>query len=687
MRLSILGHVEASVDDRPIALGGAKQRAVMAMLGLEANRAVSADRLIEGLWADQPPPSAAKMVQNYVWRLRGVLADDGGAEIVTRGRGYELRIDRELVDVCRLERLVSEASRAVETGQSANGAAREALALFRGEPLADVVDEPFAIAEIRRLEELRLTAAELAIEADLAAGRHQEIVGEIDALLAENPLRERLHAQRMLALYRCGRQAEALEAYRNARRTLVDEIGVEPTPELSRLHDAILCQDPSLDVEPAVAELPPELDVAASPPLFGRDDDVRRLRAQWQHAAAGAGALVTLVGGYGMGKTRLAAELASDAHREGAAVLYAAGTGPPEAAAAAVSRARGTRRPALIVIDNADRVPADVRGALRALAPGLGRLPVLVLATGQEVAALARLEPQDAIVLEPLEAEAVRAIARFYGPAGGAGSVPVEALLETSRGVPRRVHEVAREWARHEATRRVDSAAGRAATGRTAARALEAELTGTVVDLQTVRERAGDETGAGTPVVCPYKGLATFRAEDAEYFFGREQLVAELVPRLVGAPLLAVVGPSGSGKSSVVRAGLLPALAGGVLPGSADWTQALIRPGGQPKRELHRATRKLDREHSGVLAVDQFEELFTVCTDEAERAEFIAALVRTARRDGAASWCSPSAPTSTAAVPRTRSCRGCSAPTTCWSGPCRATSCGARSNARRSGSA
>src|SRR4051812_8929567 len=201
MQLSILGHVEASVDDQPVTLGGAKQRAVLAMLGLEANRAVTADRLVEGLWGEAPPPSAPKMVQNYVWRLRRTLAADGGTEILTRGRAYELRIDRELVDVCRLERLVAEASRASAAGHPAS-AAREALALFRGDPLADVADEPFADQEIRRLEQLRLSAAELAVEADLAAGRHHELVGEIEALLADNPLRERLHAQRMLSLYR-----------------------------------------------------------------------------------------------------------------------------------------------------------------------------------------------------------------------------------------------------------------------------------------------------------------------------------------------------------------------------------------------------------------------------------------------------------------------------------------------------
>ena len=124
MQIRVLGHLEASVDDRPVALGGAKQRAVLAMLGLEANRAVTADRLIEGLWGEEPPPSAAKMVQNYVWRLRKALAGDGGAEILTRGRGYELRIDRELVDVCRLERLVAEAARAAERASRAARRAR-----------------------------------------------------------------------------------------------------------------------------------------------------------------------------------------------------------------------------------------------------------------------------------------------------------------------------------------------------------------------------------------------------------------------------------------------------------------------------------------------------------------------------------------------------------------------------------
>ena len=171
MQIRLLGHLEASVDDRPLELGGSKQRAVLAMLGLEANQMVSADRLVEGLWGEEPPASAAKMVQNYILRLRKVIAADGAAEIVTRGRAYELQIDRELIDALRFERLVAEATRG-----GSGDAARQALALYRGEPLADIASEPFAGAEIRRLEELRLTASELAVDADLAAGRHQELL-------------------------------------------------------------------------------------------------------------------------------------------------------------------------------------------------------------------------------------------------------------------------------------------------------------------------------------------------------------------------------------------------------------------------------------------------------------------------------------------------------------------------------
>ena len=248
MDIRLLGPIETSLDSGLAGLGPRQQRAVLAMLALQLNRTVSTDRLIEGLWGERAPPSAPKLVQLYVSHLRQLLGAE--AEIVTRGRGYELRLAADRVDAARFERLVAEAAAANGPGA---GLAREALALWRGPALADVADEPFAGAEIRRLDELRLRATELAIDGELAAGRHRELIGELEALVAAHPLSERLHGQRMLALYRSGRQAEALAAYRHARRVLVDEIGVEPDRELRRLHDAILRQDAALDLPAAVA--------------------------------------------------------------------------------------------------------------------------------------------------------------------------------------------------------------------------------------------------------------------------------------------------------------------------------------------------------------------------------------------------------------------------------------------------
>jgi YVTN family beta-propeller protein len=256
MDLQLLGPIQARLSDRTVVLGACKQRAVLAMLGLEANRTVSAARLAEGLWGEEPPASALKMVQLYVSQLRRVL-DGDGATIVTHGRDYELRIPRDAVDVARFERLIEESR------------PREALALWRGEALADVAHEPFAAAEIRRLDELRLHAHELAIDADLRAGRHADVIGELEALVADHPLREQLHAQRMLALYRSGRQSEALDAYQQARNGLVEQIGVEPGAELQRLQDAILAHDPALD--------PPARPPPARPPPPDRRTPRRRI--------------------------------------------------------------------------------------------------------------------------------------------------------------------------------------------------------------------------------------------------------------------------------------------------------------------------------------------------------------------------------------------------------------------------
>ena len=321
----------------------------------------------------------------------------------------------------------------------------------------------------------------------------------------------------------------------------------------------------------------------------------------------------------------------------------------------------------LLVVDDADRAGVDVRAAISRCGDAARDRATIVLATGRTAAALAALRPAAAIELGPLDGAAVREIAAMYAPAGDATGEPGDRILDESRGVPRRVHDVAREWARGEAARRVGDVADRAAAGRAQARALEQELTDSVEAMQSTRarsERLSAPDGGGR-VVCPFKGLTSYDVEDAEHFFGREQLVAELVARLVGAPLLAVVGPSGSGKSSVLRAGLLPALAAGVLPGSNGWTQVLIRPGERPAHELRRATAGLDADRRIVIAVDQFEEAFTVCRDEQSATPSSPRCSSSHRTRGGARWsCWRFEPTSMPAAPRTRGWRASSGPTT-----------------------
>jgi DNA-binding SARP family transcriptional activator len=255
LHLNLLGPVEVMLDGRPLPLGATKQRAVLALLALQANTTVAVDRIVDGLWGDEPPATATKMVQLYVSRLRRVLAGSGAA-IETHGRGYALCVEAETVDATRFARLVACAA---DKRDSADPA-QSALALWRGPALADVSAEPFAATEIRRLEELRLRAAELAIDADMAAGR--EVLGALERLIAEHPLRERLQAQRMLELYRTGRQAEALAAFTAARHALVEHAGVEPGAELRALHQRILHQDPSLSRATAAHDPAPATDDA-----------------------------------------------------------------------------------------------------------------------------------------------------------------------------------------------------------------------------------------------------------------------------------------------------------------------------------------------------------------------------------------------------------------------------------------
>ena len=399
MDLRLLGPLEAHLEDGPIEFGPRKQRAVLAMLALEPGRTVSADRLAEGLWGDALPPTAQKMVQLYVSRLRRVF-DGNGASIVTHGRGYALKLPEDDVDAVRFERLLDTHP-------------RDALALWRGAPLADLADEPFAAAEIRRLEELRLRATELAIDADLAAGRHAEVIGELHALVAQEPLRERLQAQRMLALYRAGRQADALEAYRAARTALVEQIGVEPGAELRRLHEQILAQDPALGV-PSPAAPEPEPERAAPRPE-------RRSRRPLVAAAA---LLLASVVAFGLMRV-LSPDGLSGIDEDAVGLIdpddgritaqYAVGHGPQAVVGGAGSVWVANRLDGTVTrIDreNAERVTIDVGGEPTGLAYGAGSLWV---ADGQG-RAVAQIAPASNRVVQRIEVgNAAHAVAVGYG--------------------------------------------------------------------------------------------------------------------------------------------------------------------------------------------------------------------------------------------------------------------------------
>ncbi|HTT27462.1 MAG TPA: BTAD domain-containing putative transcriptional regulator [Solirubrobacteraceae bacterium] len=399
LQFRMLGPLEAWRDGTPLRLGGERQRALLALLLMHANELVRTEQLVDQLLGEELSNQALNTTRVAVSRLRRLLDDgDPGELLLTQAGGYVLKAGPEQLDAACFERLLSEGRGLLAGGDAASAGARlrEGLALWRGPPLADLALLEFAQPEIRRLEELRLLAFMERIDADLTLGADSELIPELEGLVASNPLQERLRAQLMLALYRAGRQAEALEVYRQVSELLREELGLEPSRGLQELERGMLRQDPTLELEP--------------------------------------GAVTT---------------------------------------------------------------------------------------------------------------------------------------------APSAIEELA---------------------------------------------------------VCPYKGLASFDRSDAEYFCGRERMVSDLVARLAESMLVGIVGPSGIGKSSLLRAGVLSMLGAGALPGSAGWRQVLLRPGERPCAELSRALggEELDVVLAGVtpsdrlvVAVDQLEELFTVCEHEGERVAFL----------------------------------------------------------------
>jgi WD40 repeat protein/DNA-binding SARP family transcriptional activator/energy-coupling factor transporter ATP-binding protein EcfA2 len=686
MEFGVLGPLEVLHQGESLQLGGPKQRTVLAHLLLRANNLVTVERLIDALWGEEPPASARNTLQTYIKHLRKLV---GSERIEHMSSGYVLRVEPGELDLLRFESLVEEAA-VLGPSDLAAGARglRVALSLWRGPALDDLAEQPPLRPEITRLEELRIATVEERIGADLALGRHHELVPELETFVAHHPFRERAWGYLMVALYRSGRQGDALAAYGRAREVLNVELGIDPSPELQHTQEQVLKQDVALDLdgEPLRGyrllellgegafgavhralqpEVGREVAVKIVHPRLAKDPEfIRRFAAEAQLVARLEHPHIVAV--YDYWRDPDGAYLVMRYLRGGSLrrLLTAEGPLEPDRAAqviddvaralAAAHRVGVVHRdvqPTNILFDEEGNTYLSDFGIARDLATARG--------------ARGRTSPGDiAYYLSPEEARGEPATQR--ADTYSLGLVLYECLTgrRAVAGSPTGEHREERREpippvtaTRPDLPAAIDAVVGRATANDPAER--YPDVLELAAAARPILDGLAIRTGDGLVLVRnPYKGLRAFSEADAEDFFGREELVGRLVERFAvdveRSRFLGVVGPSGSGKSSLVRAGLIPALRAGALPGSETWFYTEMTPGREPFDELAAAllrisvdappgfADRLERDERGlvdaaervlpgsdpelVLVVDQFEELFTLVDDDDVRARFLASL-------------------------------------------------------------
>jgi WD40 repeat protein/DNA-binding SARP family transcriptional activator len=630
--------------EQEIPLGGPRQRRLIAMLLIHRNSVVSVDRLAEAVFAGKPTDAASTTLRSYVARLRRVVDVNGGggrangvrSNLLTMSPGYLLEVADDAFDVARFEALLAAGRVALDHGDpvSAAGALRAALAAWHGEPYAEFADEDWVRSESHRLQELRLVAYERLVDAELERGRAAEMVSELEGLVAEHPLRDGFRERLMVALYRAGRQADALRAYQDHRTVLAEDLGLDPSPALLELERRILEHDPALHVtEPAG----------------------RALRGYRLGERLGAGREGTVYAARLAGVER---ELAIRVYREDVADRLDF----VRRFEADVQRIASLDSDAIVPIHDYWREPGAAYLVMRRMSGGtlLDRLQQGPLARADVAALVTRVGGAlEAAAAEGLQHGRLTPSCVLFDDRG------VAYLSDFTVGAP--VPEPDRDG-RDFATLIAACLTGSVARGPDPdvlpAALRELLACGNPPIREVVSGLLPAVTGAAAPpdrVVNPYKGLRAFDEPDAADFFGRDGIVDELLDRLrqddLRGRLVVVVGASGSGKSSIVRAGVVPRVRAGEIAGSASWYVTTMLPGGAPYKELAEGLRRvavaetddleialasaLAADESGIdrmlrglvpdpgellLVIDQFEELFTLTPVDEQRA-FLDALM------------------------------------------------------------